>query len=340
MSKPIFFTIGLLGIFSLISGNILAQTNTSGGGTNLAGVPNFVSIESSYAKSTNVTYALPEGMEEDDVELFDRVYLVPKSELWKMTVGIDASGMKYRVRQNLTPHPEEATLEYKISHIVSNDTCMEFYDSRNMLIRHTSYVSDTMRVLDTLKGEEESDDWDLVEVLGPGITRYTTTGLVVTEDLNTGNVTKIFTAESGEVIKFFENRAIENDELTYLNYSLMAIPMKAPSGLCVTKLISDKYYDRYRGGSEKRERNGQQSERIDNLSINPNPVINELNVYGNSLTEGSMYGIYNLSGRKVSEGKIMKTGKCSVDVHNLPSGIYIFQLKSKGKPQSEKFIKL
>lgn len=81
------------------------------------------------------------------------------------------------------------------------------------------------------------------------------------------------------------------------------------------------------------------SRQIKGIRLIQNPVDNSLNF---DITAGSrlFLKIFDMQGRMISAGKEVSTGQCSIDIHHLVPGVYIYQFTDKyGLKESGKFIK-
>ena len=76
------------------------------------------------------------------------------------------------------------------------------------------------------------------------------------------------------------------------------------------------------------------------FEIFPNPVESDLNIYSKEvLKEGTLFTIYDVSGKKIMNQKAENTDKNSVNVSQLNAGVYILTISNAEQSQSFKFIK-
>ena len=73
------------------------------------------------------------------------------------------------------------------------------------------------------------------------------------------------------------------------------------------------------------------------FTLSPNPVVDVLTISANESFDGS-YWITNVKGEKV-EAKSISGNSLSLDISSLESGVYFFNLESKGIVSSKKFVK-
>lgn len=73
------------------------------------------------------------------------------------------------------------------------------------------------------------------------------------------------------------------------------------------------------------------------IILYPNPVKDKLNVLIDGLLINSIYKVYNMNGRLIFSGKLDKTVS-SIDLNNLPKGMYLIRLENKEIIKTSKFI--
>ncbi|MEP7168669.1 MAG: T9SS type A sorting domain-containing protein [Bacteroidota bacterium] len=75
------------------------------------------------------------------------------------------------------------------------------------------------------------------------------------------------------------------------------------------------------------------------ISVSPNPVLSQIKIeIGNNLEKSNQIEIQNMFGEKLSETKINQS-KTTIDVSQLPSGIYFVKLQNEKVTIVKKFIK-
>lgn len=300
----------------------------------LAGVPELTNYVSS-RHLTETIYSLPTGMNYDSLSLTDMYYLTPTVHDWTLIYGEDAAGTDYFISENRSVHDENASLGYKVSHLVTHDSITEIYDINNLLIR-TSYQSSTsVPTPDT----DTSAEWQQVIPISPGVIKYVDGTYEMTQDINTGNVFIKRIDSKGREIRIFEQHEVENQEITYLNFRLTAVPVVTPTGLCVTKLITEKITERSIVNPQSRMDNGVQFSEL-SISAFPNPTLNEITVI---LPESSKLPCYlsviDMRGNRVVHTTKLEKNVKNVDISTLPRGVYILQISTQMGIINEKFIK-
>lgn len=79
---------------------------------------------------------------------------------------------------------------------------------------------------------------------------------------------------------------------------------------------------------------------IGDVSIYPNPLVNILNFQGFTSNENGKLNIYSLSGQMVKQVELeITSGKASIDLSTLPSGVYLIQSNSLDDNKSFKIVK-
>jgi len=77
-----------------------------------------------------------------------------------------------------------------------------------------------------------------------------------------------------------------------------------------------------------------------NLSTYPNPVLDQLNVnLSGTVNKGAIINIFNLEGKVVKSLSIKKSGLVSVNISQLPKGIYICRYNNGTDVQTAKIVK-
>ena len=77
---------------------------------------------------------------------------------------------------------------------------------------------------------------------------------------------------------------------------------------------------------------------IASFMVYPNPTQSIINVKFNEENELSFYYIYNTLGQIVKQGTF-ESGNYSIELSNLPQGLYVLEVKQKDQKASVKFIK-
>jgi len=297
----------------------------------LPGVPPLTN-QQTYERQRITTYVLPVSTLYENLELTDKLYLKPMTETVKIIKG-KYNGSNYFVTQFLNNQPIASSLEYQLSHIVTNDSLTRIYDISNLLIS-SKITASPVSTLDSISETE----WDSVIILSTGITKYLAEDLVMVEDTNTGNLYAKYIGWDGKDILVFENHEIVNGELHDLNFRMMAIPATAPSGMCITRLFIESFSNRTGEGIEPRQ-NSSLNEKY-SIRLNPNPVINQLNIVLSGLTDDkTYYRVMDMKGSLLLSS-IVHTDQFNLDVTDIPPGIYILQVYNKHQTVTEKFIKL
>lgn len=310
-------------VIGMLSWDVSAQTGY------LAGVPTLVN-DVSLRKTTQITYSLPTGMVYDSLSLTDKYYLEPFSQDWRLIRGQDEKGENYFISKNLAISNEPATLSHKVSHIVIHDNVSEIYDFRNMLIRTKSDSLGLAKIDTTI-----DESWDQVSTISPGVTRYQTDGFEMTENLNNGIVYYKTIGSDGREVKVLEHHNVINGEIKEINYSLSAIPVITPTGLCVTRLVSEKYSERMNNSIEFRAKENP----FRQIRLFPNPSQNTITLDLSEIPEDGTLSIYDISGNTVFENQKIKNNIQDIDINYLMPGIYILVVKCDGQIINEKFVK-
>lgn len=73
--------------------------------------------------------------------------------------------------------------------------------------------------------------------------------------------------------------------------------------------------------------------------LSPNPATNELRIYSNSLLANSVVSIFNVLGETLLDEKIEKSNNISMNIKNLPAGIYFLQLRTESGTVVKRFVK-
>ncbi|MCB0605634.1 MAG: T9SS type A sorting domain-containing protein [Saprospiraceae bacterium] len=300
----------------------------------LAGVPVLTSYNSS-RHLTETTYSLPTGMTYDSLDLTDIYYLEPTIEDWTLLYGKDATGTDYFISQNRSILDDNASLGYKISHLVTHDSITEIYDIHNNLIRRSYQSISSVPVPDT----DTSGEWQQVIQLNPGVIKYIYGTYEMTQDINTGNVFIKRIDSKGREIRIFEQHNVSNQEITTLNYRLTTIPIITPTGLCVTKLISEIVTERVQVNPQNRMENNKFRPKLF-LSIFPNPTQSFITIsLSSNIDLPCYYSVIDMRGQIIVNPTEMNQKEKNVDISTLPHGIYILQVSTHAGIITEKFIK-
>jgi len=337
LKKALSNTVGLLCLFFVT--NLNGQTNSVLG---IRLLETFDTIHTSFVRSTETTYSLSNGLTYDSLPLMDKYYLQPSSEKWTTIKGYDDRGKTMIVNYNHENFTSDAKLGYQIKYIVTSDTAYDFYDYRDVLVRHKSHSNnyDDFDVPNTSSGSTSNDNWDQVINISSGIVRYVATGIDIIKNTNNGNIIISFD-DNGKTTKIFENREVIAGNLGDLNYTVTLVPINTPTGLCATRIISETYSNRNEIISPRSALSSLENQNI--FQIFPNPASSSIRLAftGTSTPDQHWsYKIYSINGDLMAEKSNIAGNSTIIDINNFEDGVYIIQVYRNNIIKTQKIIKL